>query len=69
MSKPMSNYLSDLRPDFAPFEIDCGKIGAYQYQGNLKAELSEGRMNASTARDARIVSCVASQVMEPMPTG
>ena len=47
----MSNYLSDLRPDFSPFEIDCGKIGAYQYEKNLKAELSEGRMNASTARD------------------
>ncbi len=47
----MSNYLSDLRPNFSPFEIDCGKIGAYQYKGNLKAELSAGRMDASIARD------------------
>ena len=47
----MSNYLSDLRPNFTPFEIDCGKIGAYQYDGNLKAELSAGRVDASVARD------------------
>ena len=47
----MSNYLSDLRPDFTPFEIDCGRIGAYQYEGNLKTELSDGRTDVSTARD------------------
>ena len=35
---PLSNYLSDLRPDFSPSEIECGKIGAYQYERNLKAK-------------------------------
>ena len=33
------NYLSDMRPDFSPREIDCGRLPAYQYQGNLTSEL------------------------------
>ena len=32
-------YLSDMRPDFKPFEINCGKIRAYRYAGDLKSEL------------------------------
>lgn len=32
-------YLSDMRPEFTPFEIDCGKISAYRYKGDLKSEL------------------------------
>ncbi|HEY0283417.1 MAG TPA: dehydrogenase E1 component subunit alpha/beta [Rhizomicrobium sp.] len=32
-------HLSDSRPSFAPFEIDCGKIPAYRYKGNLQSEL------------------------------
>jgi 2-oxoisovalerate dehydrogenase E1 component len=38
----MSNsptYLSDSRPDLKPFEIDCGKIPAYRYKGDLASEL------------------------------
>ena len=35
-----ATYLSDLRPDFKPYEIDCGKISAYRYKGNLKHELA-----------------------------
>src|SRR5208282_2592443 len=42
-------YLSDSRPKFAPFEIDCGKIRAYRYQGNLKRELAEGTITAAEA--------------------
>ncbi len=38
MKKPPT-YLSDSRPKFAPFEIDCGKIPAYGYKGNLESEL------------------------------
>jgi len=32
-------YLSDKRPDFEPFEINCGRIPAYRYKGDLKSEL------------------------------
>ena len=32
-------YLSDMRPDFEPFEINCGKIPAYRYAGDLKSAL------------------------------
>src|SRR3954452_6030521 len=32
-------YLSDSRPKFEPFEINCGKISAYCYKGSLKSEL------------------------------
>ena len=33
--KKSPTYLSDSRPKFTPFEIDCGKIPAYRYKGNL----------------------------------
>jgi 2-oxoisovalerate dehydrogenase E1 component len=33
-------YLSDMRPKFEPFEINCGKIPAYRYKGGLKQELA-----------------------------
>jgi 2-oxoisovalerate dehydrogenase E1 component len=35
-----ATYLSDMRPKFEPFEINCGKISAYRYKGNLKQELA-----------------------------
>ena len=34
-------YLSDIRPKFEPFEINCGKIPAYRYKGGLKQELKD----------------------------
>ena len=34
-----TTYLSDSRPKFTPFEIECGTIPAYRYNGSLKAEL------------------------------
>ena len=37
--KKSPTYLSDSRPKFAPCEIDCGKIPAYRYKGNLASEL------------------------------
>jgi 2-oxoisovalerate dehydrogenase E1 component len=42
-------YLQDSRPDFAPFEIDCGTIPAFRYQGNLKSELAAGSIDAVAA--------------------
>jgi len=43
-------YLSNLRPDFRPYEIDCGKIHAYRYAGGLRSELETGRLDAAAAR-------------------
>ena len=43
------SYLSDLRPDFKPFEIDCGNIPGYRFRGNLRTELEAGRIEATTA--------------------
>ena len=42
-------YLSDLRPDFRPFEMDCGKIYGYLFRGNLSSELETSRITAPTA--------------------
>ena len=42
-------YLSDSRPNFGPCEIDCGRIPAYRYQGNLRSELAAKRIDAATA--------------------
>ena len=39
-SRKSATYLSDMRPKFEPFEINCGKISAYRYKGNLKQELA-----------------------------
>ncbi len=47
----MPNYLSDMRPDFKPRTIDCGKIPAYTYKGNLKAELEAKRITKQQALD------------------
>jgi 2-oxoisovalerate dehydrogenase E1 component len=44
-------YLSDTRPDFTPFEIDCGKISAFRFQGNLQSELAARRIDAAAAVD------------------
>jgi 2-oxoisovalerate dehydrogenase E1 component len=41
MKKKSPNYLSDSRPKFAPFEINCGKIPAHRYTGDLKSELKD----------------------------
>jgi len=42
-------YLSELRPDFRPFEIDCGTVPAYRYNGNLAAELQAGTITPQEA--------------------
>jgi 2-oxoisovalerate dehydrogenase E1 component len=42
-------YLSDSRPNFSPFEIDCGRIPAYRYKGNLRTELDSNALSAKEA--------------------
>jgi 2-oxoisovalerate dehydrogenase E1 component len=42
-------FLSDMRPRFEPFEIDCGKIPAFQYRGSLGAELKAGTITSDEA--------------------
>jgi 2-oxoisovalerate dehydrogenase E1 component len=43
------DYLSNLKPDLTPFEIDCGKIPGFTYRGNLRRELEAGRIDRPTA--------------------
>ncbi|RPJ50512.1 MAG: thiamine pyrophosphate-dependent dehydrogenase E1 component subunit alpha, partial [Acidobacteria bacterium] len=47
----MSNYISSSRPDFHPFEYDCGQIPAYRFSGNLQTELDAGQLSEQQARD------------------
>jgi TPP-dependent pyruvate/acetoin dehydrogenase alpha subunit len=42
-------YLSDMRPQFKPFEIDCGKISAYRFKGGLKQELATKKITKAEA--------------------
>jgi hypothetical protein len=49
MQTQSPTHLSDMRPVFEPFVIDCGKIPAFQYCGNLKSELAEGRITQEEA--------------------
>ena len=47
----MPNYLSDQRPDFKPFTLDCGKIPAYGFKGDLAGELKAKRLTQAQALD------------------
>jgi 2-oxoisovalerate dehydrogenase E1 component len=47
----MPNYLSNMRPDFTPRTIDCGKIRAYSYDKNLKKELAAGTITKQETAD------------------
>jgi 2-oxoisovalerate dehydrogenase E1 component len=47
--KKSTTYLSDSRPKFTPFEIDCGRIPAYRHDGNLKSELKAGTITPGEA--------------------
>ncbi len=42
-------YLSDSRPKFTPYEIECGRIPAYRYQGSLESELEAGTITPAEA--------------------
>ena len=49
MTTEPGTYLSDMRPRFDPFVIDCGKIPAYSYQGSLRSELASHALAAAEA--------------------
>ena len=42
-------FLSDMRPEFNSFEIDCGKIPAYRYRGGVRSELKAKTLSAGEA--------------------
>ena len=44
-----TEYLSNSRPDFTPYEIDCGKIAAYRYRRSLRDELDAERVTRAEA--------------------
>ena len=48
-TKATPTYLSDSRPDFTPFEVDCGKIPAYRFRGNLRTLIEARGIDAATA--------------------
>lgn len=45
----MPNYLSNLKPEFKPSFIDCGKIPCYRYADSLADELKAKRITAEQA--------------------
>lgn len=47
----MSVYLSNLKPDFKPRQIACGKIPCYQFKGSLSSELKAGSITKKQAVD------------------
>ena len=48
MTEPQT-YMSDMRPRFEPFVIDCGKIAAYRYSGSLRSGLKSKTLTAAEA--------------------
>jgi len=49
MMKESQTYLSDMRPRFDPFVIDCGEIPGYRYRGGLRSELESKTLGAAAA--------------------
>jgi len=49
MTKKNPTYLSDMRPKFEPYTINCGKIPAYVYKGDLKSELKAKTLTSEEA--------------------
>jgi hypothetical protein len=44
-------YVCDTRPDFTPFEVDCGRILGYRYQRSAAGELAHGEHGIQRAFD------------------
>src|SRR5512140_2444124 len=63
--KKSPTYLSDSRPRFAPYEIDCGKIYAYRYKGTLAGEL-KAKSIAPAEAAAILEDVLVSREMEEM---
>ena len=49
MATEPQTYVSDMRPRFEPFVIDCGKIAAYRYSGSLRSELESKTLTTAEA--------------------
>ncbi len=49
MTAEFGTFLSDMRPRFDPFEIECGRIGAYRYSGGVRSEIGSDLLTASEA--------------------
>lgn len=45
------NYLSDMRPDFKPFTLDCGKIEAFKYSKKIGEEIESGNLTKELASE------------------
>ncbi|MBP7638916.1 MAG: thiamine pyrophosphate-dependent dehydrogenase E1 component subunit alpha, partial [Kiritimatiellae bacterium] len=45
----MGTYLSNMRPEFKPEIMDCGRIPAFQYRGNLASELKAKTLTPAAA--------------------
>ena len=58
-------YISDTRPDFAPFEETVGSIRGFVYAGDLASELASGGLIAATALD-RLDDLLAIRELEEM---
>src|SRR5574344_1882729 len=46
-----NTYISTLKPDFKPTQLELGKIREYQYKGDLKSELAAKTITAAQAVD------------------
>ena len=57
MMKESQTYLSDMRPRFEPFVIDCGKIPAYRYQGSLAVGTESRRRSPRPRRSRSSKTC------------
>jgi 2-oxoisovalerate dehydrogenase E1 component len=42
-------YLSNRKPNFEPFEMDCGRIAGFKFRGNLRSELETKRITRDEA--------------------
>ena len=51
MTTTEPTYLSDMRPDFAPFEEDLGSYRGFVFDGDLGTELAGGRISRQEALD------------------
>ena len=47
----MPNYLSNSKPDFKPYTVDCGEIKAFQYKKPLSKELAAKSFSKKQAID------------------
>ncbi len=64
--KKSPTYLSDSRPKFEPFEIDCGKIPAYRYNGESRSPNSRPRRSPPPRRSQSCEDMLVIRELEEM---